>query len=264
MPGKLSIQENPLSTSRAVLSLSADSAPKFGAWCAFTDSFLTELVATQGFDYLCVDQQHGFNANSDLVSQIQAVTAAGTTPFVRVQRNDAGQIGKVLDAGAHGVIIPLVNNADEARQAVEACRYPPKGQRSFGPTRARIALGTSEPRELDRVLCIVMVETKEALEEVEKIAAVDGLDGIYIGPSDLSLALGFSPAEGPETQEYKAAVDRIVSACRAEGIAVGIHCAEGETAARYAKAGFDLVTVLSDWSTLLAGVRAQLQVARSG
>jgi len=252
-----------VSTSSDLVQTSTGAAPKFGAWCAFTDTFITEIIALQGFDYVCIDQQHGFNSNSDLVGQLQAVTAGGSVPFVRVQRNDPGQIGKVLDAGAKGVIIPLVNNADEARSAVEACRYPPRGQRSFGPARARFSFGTSDPEELDRVLCIAMVETSEALEQVESIAAVAGLDGIYIGPSDLSLALGFSPAEGPNTAEFKTAIARIVNACRTQGIAVGIHCADGETASRYAKAGFDIVTVLSDWNTFTAGVRAELRIARA-
>lgn len=242
--------------------VSIDTHIMLGAWCSFTDTFVTELIARHGFDYVCIDQQHGFNANTNLVGQIQAVEAGGSIPFVRVQRNEPGQIGKVLDAGAKGVIIPLVNDAGEARSAVEACRYPPRGQRSFGPTKARFSLGAADVETLEGVKCIVMVETREALQKVDSIAAVRGVDGIYIGPSDLSLALGFSPTEGPGRPEFKAAIDRIVSACRAEGIAVGIHCVDGQSAATYARLGFDIITVLSDWSTLANAVRLQLQIVQ--
>src|ERR671916_44092 len=153
-----------------------------------------EIFASAGVDYVCVDQQHGVIDYDSMVPMFQAIRAEGATPITRVLSNDPFLIMKALDAGALGVIVPLVNNAEDAARAVAACRYPPRGVRSYGPVRAAGVIGSRDPEELGGGgLCLGMVETREALERVDEIAATPGLDGIYIGPSDLALSLGLHP-----------------------------------------------------------------------
>lgn len=238
--------------------------PVLGAWCALDDSFSSEVLATLGFDYVCIDQQHGLTPFAAVVAKMQAITAGGSVPIVRVLQNDAGEIGRTLDAGACGVIVPMVNNRQHAEHAVAACRYAPAGTRSFGPIRARVALGVTAPAEIQETLCIVMVETQEALANVADIASTDGVDGIYIGPSDLSIDLGLDPVTGPSSSEFAAAAARIQGACHDAGIAAGIHCVDGQMARTYVEKGFQMVTVLSDYSTLARAASAELDRARGG
>src|SRR5918998_6518728 len=203
-----------------------------------------EIFAGTGVDYVCVDQQHGVIDYDSMVPMFQAIRAEGAAPITRVLSNDQFLIMKALDAGALGVIVPLVNSTEDAARAVAACRYPPRGMRSYGPVRAAGVIGSRDPEVLGgEVLCLVMVETREALERVEEIAATPGLDGIYIGPSDLALSLGLPPTLDIQEGEHAEAVGRIREACKRSGIAAGIHCPSGEWARKHAEAGFDLVTV---------------------
>jgi 4-hydroxy-2-oxoheptanedioate aldolase len=182
-----------------------------------------------------------------------------------VLANDAGVVGRALDAGALGVIVPLVNNAEEAARAVAACRYPPEGVRSYGPVRAAEVIGSKAPEDLDgEVLCLVMVETREGLEKVEEIAATPGLDGIYVGPSDLAISLGLAPTLEITEKAHVEAVRRIREACRRHGIVCGIHCGSGEWAREHAEAGFDMVTVTMDTKLLTEAAHRELEVARGG
>jgi 4-hydroxy-2-oxoheptanedioate aldolase len=164
---------------------------------------------------VCVDQQHGVVDYASMVPMLQAIGAAGAAPITRVLSNDPYRIMKALDAGALGVIVPLVNDAGEAANAVAACRYPPHGIRSYGPIRASSVIGSRDPEDLaGEVLCIVMVETREGLENVEEIAATPGIDGIYIGPADLALSLGLPPSTSVTQDAHIEAVRRIREACR--------------------------------------------------
>ncbi len=236
----------------------------FGIWSMAPDPFVAELVARTGYDYVCVDCQHGLADFAATVSIFQSTDAAGAVPLVRVLSNDAGLIGRALDAGARGVIVPLVNDAEEAARAVAACRYPPDGVRSYGPVRAAEVLGSNTPGDLDgAVLCFVMVETREGLERVEEIAATPGLDGIYIGPADLALSLGLAPTLEITVKEHVEAVRRIRGACRENGVAAGIHCGSGEWARKHAEAGFDVVTVTMDAKLITEAARRELDVARA-
>ncbi len=167
----------------------AEGRTAFGLWSAIPSSFSAELVAGTDVDYVCVDQQHGVVNYASMVPMLQAIEAAGATPITRVLSNDPFRIMKALDAGAWGVIVPLVNGAGEAARAMAACRYPPHGIRSYGPIRAASVIGSRNPEDLaGEVLCLVMVETREALENVEEIAATPRVDGIYIGPADLAIS----------------------------------------------------------------------------
>jgi 4-hydroxy-2-oxoheptanedioate aldolase len=214
-------------------------------------------------DYVCVDQQHGIIDYDSMVPMFQAIRAEGATPITRVLSNDPFLIMKALDAGAWGVIVPLVNDAEDAARAVSACRYPPQGMRSYGPVRAAGVIGSRDPGVLGgEVLCLVMVETREALERVEEITSTPGVDGIYIGPSDLALSLGLPPTLDVTEDAHVEAVDRIREACHRNGIAAGIHAASGEWARKHAEAGFDIVTVATDAALLRAAASRELTVAR--
>jgi 4-hydroxy-2-oxoheptanedioate aldolase len=176
-----------------------------------------EMCAHSALDYVYLDQQHGLISLDTLVSQLRALAGSPVTPLVRVLRNDPGLIGQALDVGAAGVIVPMVNSAEEARAAVLACRYPPEGVRSWGPVRSRYGLGTDPALVNRQVLCIVMVENREGVKNVRDIVAVDGVDGVYIGPSDLGLSMGLKPELALREGEHADSVAEILAACRAAG-----------------------------------------------
>lgn len=237
----------------------------FGLWAMVPGSFGAEILAGAGPDYVCVDQQHGLLGYDSMVPMLQAIEAAGSTPITRVLSSDPYDIMKSLDAGAWGVIVPLVNSAEEAVRAVSACRYPPDGIRSYGPVRASAVMGSGAPGHLGREsLCLVMVETREALERVDEISATPGVDGIYVGPSDLALSLGLPPTLEVVEDEHVEAVSRIKEACHRHGIVAGIHSPNAEWAGRHAEAGFDMVTVAMDASLLREAALAQVEAARAG
>ena len=241
----------------------AEGRTAFGLWSAIPSSFSAEIVAGAGVDYVCVDQQHGVVDYASMVPMLQAIGAAGAAPITRVLSNDPYRIMKALDAGALGVIVPLVNNAGEATRAVAACRYPPHGIRSYGPIRASSVIGSRDPDDLaGEVMCIVMVETREGLENVEEIAATPGIDGIYIGPADLALSLGLPPSTRVTEAAHIKAVRRIREACKKHGIIAGMHASSGRWAKQHAEAGFGMVTVASDASLLSDAARRETVAAR--
>ena len=197
--------------------------PAFGLWGSIPSSLTAELAAAIGFDYVCVDLQHGGADEERMVAMFSALEARGAVPFARVLSNEPWMVNRVLDLGAVGVIVPLVGSAAEAKRAVSGCRYPPRGARSYGPLRAALTVGSADPERLAAgALCFVMVETREGLDNVEAIAATPGLDGIYIGPSDLSIGLGRDPGHGGDLLET--AITRVREACAAAGIVAGMHC----------------------------------------
>jgi 4-hydroxy-2-oxoheptanedioate aldolase len=236
--------------------------PTFGLWAAIPASVTAELAAAAGYDYVCIDLQHGLSDEWTMVSMLQATMAAGGTALVRPVWNEPGLIMRALDLGASGVIIPLVSSRAEAERAVQACRYPPVGTRSYGPSRAELVVGSSVPDELAAAaLCFVMIETRDGLEQVDEIAATPGLDGLYIGPSDLSLALGLTPrVGGPQLEQ---AIARVREAAHAHGLIAGMHCGSGEAARDRAQEGFEMVTVVVDASLFGASIRRELSEAQA-
>ncbi|QIN78583.1 hypothetical protein GBA65_08690 [Rubrobacter marinus] len=242
----------------------SEGRPAFGMWIMMPGpAFGVELVSAARPDYVCIDCQHGLADLGALVPMLAAAEAAGSTPLVRVPRNDPADIGRVLDAGARGIVVPLVNDASEAARAARACRYPPEGDRSYGPARASVVLGTTDPRALSReVVCLVMVEKREGLENVEEIAATDGVDGIYVGPADLALSLGLAPTLDVVEPAHAEAVARVKDACKNRGIAAGIHTASAEVSRRHARAGFDMITAGTDSTLLAEAARARLDAVR--
>lgn len=241
-------------------------APRFGAWIALPSAIAAEQIAREAFDYVCIDGQHGLLDYAETRDALVAITAGGGTPFVRVVANRADEIGRMLDAGARGIIVPLIDSVADAEAAVRAARYPVSGGcRSWGPARAG-EHATGSPARIDGgVTLLVMIETRAALAEVETILDVPGVDGVYVGPYDLSLALGASaPFEDAILPALDAAIERIRVAAETRGKIAGIHCADGSTAARRAREGFTFVTAATDLLALRSGLRSELAAARAG
>ena len=237
--------------------------PTINGWCSIGNPFTAEIMAAQGFDSITVDMQHGALDYSALLPMFQAMRASGATLLARVPWLEPGIIMKALDAGAYGIICPMVNTAEEAERFVSYMRYPPLGQRSFGPTRVSFAAGTNYAGEAnDIMLAFAMIETAEGMANLDAIAATPGLDGIYVGPADLTLSLtggGLPPGFDREEPEMIAALQRIVAACRANGIRAGLHCGTPDYAARAIEWGFDMTTVGGDSRFLAAAASAAVQ-----
>lgn len=235
----------------------------YGGWLSIANSFSAEIMANQGFDWLCVDMQHGVVDYADAVTMLQVIGSTPTIPIVRVPWNEPGIIGKVLDAGALGVIIPMVNSVEEAEAAVRACRYYPDGARSFGPTRAAYYAGADYfAHANNEVACIPMIETKQAVERLDEILAVPGIDAVYVGPADLSITLGLPPgmANGGAFEEARVL---IAKKCQERGITPGIH-ANASLAAKHEEAGYRMITISGDAVAIAAGAAADLRTVGEG
>ena len=239
--------------------------PVVGYWVVLDSPASTERVARLGYDYVSLDAQHGLFGYSGMVAGLTAIDAAGAAVgLVRVSENGAGPIGRALDAGAAGVIVPLVNTAQDAAAAVAASRYPPAGLLSYGPMRSMLRIGPTPAVANDSVVVLAMIETPEGLADVEAIAATPGLDGLYIGPSDLTLAIGGAGPSDPSVADaFEAALARIRKACEDNGIAAGLHTRSGEDAAKRMSEGFTVLTVAGDITHLEDVARAHLRAARS-
>lgn len=240
-----------------------DGKTALGAWLSLREPLVAEAAANTGFDYVCIDMQHGLAEYSDAVALLQAMARSATTPIVRVPWNEPGIIGRVLDAGAMGVIIPMVNTPEEAAQAVAACRYAPVGRRSFGPLAAGTRYGpTYFASANDRVACIPMIETKQAVDQIDDILAVDGIDAIYIGPADLSITYGLRPAVDNPGDPFDTALSTVLESCARHGVVPGIH-ANADLAGKRFAAGFRMVTVGFDIGPVTAALRADLATSRA-
>jgi 4-hydroxy-2-oxoheptanedioate aldolase len=231
-------------------------------WSVIPGGFLAEVMASLGWDALTIDMQHGMISETDMLSMLQAISTTKITPLIQLKTNTPELIGKALDAGAMGVICPLINTADDAAQFVSACQYPPLGVRSSGATRAMIYAGFDYGANADaQVMKFAMIETRDALRNLDMIAATPGLDGLYVGPSDLSLAhgskQGFDLDEPHMMEAYKA----IAAACQKYNLAAGIHTASPEFAGRMQEIGYRFITLVGDFNFILAG-RGQVGAAR--
>ena len=228
-------------------------------WLSVSHGFSAEVMARQGFDALCVDLQHGTSEMKDVAPMLQAISQTDTVPVVRVAWNEPAAIMKALDLGAYGIIVPLVNTAAEAAQAGAAGRYPPVGMRSSGPVRA-IHYGGPDyvAHPNDEIVVLAMIETKEGIENLDAICATPGLDAVYIGPADLSFALGLPPRPDNPDATHLATCDKILAAAHKHKIKAVMHCASAAFAAGAIKRGFDMVMLTSDISCMVAGARAQL------
>jgi 4-hydroxy-2-oxoheptanedioate aldolase len=236
-----------------------------GYWVVLDDPVATERLARLGYDYVAIDAQHGLLGYDGVRNAILAIDAGGrSAAVVRVEQNDPFAIGRVLDAGASGVIVPLVDDVEQAESAVVATRYPPRGRRSYGPMRSQLRVGPTPADANEAVVCLAMIETPQGLENAEKICRVDGLDGVYVGPSDLRLAVGGSSPTDPTVEEtFEAAVQHVAETARASGVAAGIHTPDGETAAGRLAQGYTFATVACDLVHLEKAAARHLDAARS-
>lgn len=240
--------------------------PVVGYWIAMDSPVSTERIARLGYDYVCFDAQHGLLDYRGILTGLMAVqAAAGAVGLVRVAANDPTMIGQALDAGAAGVIVPLVDTAEQAAAAVQAAKYPPLGRRSYGPMRSGLRIGPDPAASNATTVVLAMIETPEGLANVEAICAVPGIDGIYVGPSDLRIAVGgASPSDSSVDEAFTAAVARCRTAAEAAGVCAGIHTFTGASAAAMLSDGYTLTTVSADLTHLEQIAREHLQVARGG
>lgn len=238
------------------------SSPALGCWLSAPSSVTSEFVAAIGFDYVCIDMQHGLVGYSDLIPMLQGLSQSNTTATVRVPWNEPGIIGKVLDAGAMAVIVPMVNTVEEAELAVRRGMYPPRGDRSSGPTRVLPLEGPEYPEVAnDHVLMIPMIETTQALENIDEILSVDGVDAIYVGPMDLGVSMGFG--RGATDPAFFEALDHIAERCAAHGVVAGIHATPDTTTNRIER-GYGMVTVHTELLAMRKSLTESLAKCRAG
>ena len=233
-------------------------------WLAIPNSFSAETMAHQGWDSLTIDLQHGVVDYQAMLPMLQAISTTNTVPVVRVPWLEPGILMKTLDAGAYGVICPMVNTREDAQRLVAYTHYAPRGTRSFGPVRALLYGGADYPEHAnDTIVTFAMIETAQALDNLDDILSVEGLDAVYIGPSDLSLALGCRPVFDDVDPPVAQAIDHILERAKAHGLVAGIHNGRPDVAlARIAK-GFQFVTVSSDARLMAAGAQQMLAAMRA-
>lgn len=231
-------------------------------WLAIPNGFSAEVLASAGWDSVLVDLQHGIQDYQSMVQCFQAMQAHPVVPLVRVPWNEPGIIGKAMDAGAAGVVCPMVNTVAEARAFVAACRYPPAGHRSNGPIRAGLYTENYQKTANEETLCIPMIETGEAVSNLEAILDVPGIDAVYIGPSDLGFSIGLPPILDREERQILDIYDRILRETAKRGVAACLHCASAAYAKRAIGMGFKLVSIGSDSAFIAAGARAAVSEAR--
>jgi 4-hydroxy-2-oxoheptanedioate aldolase len=249
----------------SMMEIWASGGETLGTWLSMPTTHAAEICARTGFDYVCVDMQHGTADYQIAVSMIQAIELGGKgTPIVRVPWNEPGIIGRMMDAGARGVIIPMVNSPEEAQAAVNAVKYPPIGARSFGPIMigAREGAGYFE-RANDITACIPMIETKQAVESLDEILSIEGIDAVYVGPADLSISYGYGPGYSDDNPGYKDTLETIAGKCADAGVVAGIHSTSSLAADRRGK-GFRMQTISGDAMAVGAQSARDLKTARDG
>ena len=232
-------------------------------WLSIPSSFSAEVMANQGFDSLTVDMQHGVIDYQVAVTMLQGISTTGAMPMARVPWNDPARLMKILDAGAYGVICPMVNTRAEAEALVRACKYPPRGYRSWGPVRASIYAGADYGDHAnDDIVVMPMIETAEAMKNLDDILSVPGVDGAYVGPSDLSLALGLKPRLDQTDAPVVEAQQKIAEACKRHGVVAGIHNSTATYALKMIAQGYQFVTLASDSRHMAMKAAEEVAVVR--
>ena len=241
--------------------------PTINGWLSINSPFVAEIMAAQGYDSVTIDMQHGAVSYEGALGMLQAMRASGVVLMARVPWLDPGAIMKALDAGAYGIICPMVNTRADAERLVSYMRYPPLGTRSFGPTRANFSAGEGYAAEANgEMLAFAMIETAEAMANLDEIVRTPGLDGVYIGPADLTLGLSdgaLPPGFDRKEPEMIAAIHRIRDAAKAAGIRAALHCGTPDYAAKAMNWGFDMVTLSNDVRLLAAEASRTVKQARA-
>ncbi|MBA3021875.1 aldolase/citrate lyase family protein [Propionicimonas sp.] len=238
-----------------------DGEAAIGAWSVSADPLVAELVAATEADVVCVDAQHGYSDTATLPGLLASMRVVGRVPLVRVRWNEPGQIMRALDAGACGVVVPMVNNGAEALAAAQACRFPPNGIRSWGPLWSARPILPPEQADAE-TMCVVMIETAQAVANLAEILATPGVDAVYIGPNDLALSSGF----GRQTYRNSEAVDdlltSVLTAAKAAGMPVGMHCSDAAMAHHWRDRGASWLTALTDMDVLASGLQTAVEAAQ--
>jgi len=233
-------------------------------WLAIPSTFSAETMAHQGWDSLTVDLQHGVVDYQAAVSMLTAIATTPTVPVVRVPWLEPGILMKALDAGAYAVICPMVNSREDAQKLVAWTHYAPRGTRSFGPIRALLYGGADYPQHAnDTIVTFAMIETRQALDNLDSILSVEGLDAVYIGPSDLSLSLGCNPSFDEVEPPVAQAIDHVLDRAKAHGVVAGIHNGTAEVALKRVAKGFQFVTISSDARLMAAGAQQVMKAMRA-
>ena len=236
----------------------------FAAWTSTESSYIAEILGHTGAEAVVIDMQHGMADMHSALSMLQAISTTPASPFVRVPGLDPKLIMKLLDYGSYGLICPLVDNAEQAEAFVAASSYPPRGGRSYGPVRGLLYGGPDYLDAADQTIVrLAMIETRAGLDNLEAICQVDGLEGIFLGPSDLSLSLGSKPRPEPAEDHIEEAIARCLAAAHKAGKKAGIFCFGVEGAERRTAQGFDFVVPHADSFHLAKAYRAALETARA-
>ena len=234
-------------------------------WLGVASSATAETMAHQGWDSLCIDMQHGLVDYQAAIGMMQAISTTGVVPLVRVPWNEPGAIMRSLDAGAYGIICPMVNSRAECEAFVGATRYAPTGYRSWGPTRGMIYGGPDYFKEANRtVLAIAMIETQQALDNLDAIMSVPGLDGVYVGPSDLGISLGFPPGFDPAEPKLIDAFGKIADAAKRHKIFAGIHCGSVAYGLKMKDRGYQFITILGEMRLMAWAAKNATTAFRAG
>lgn len=241
--------------------------PAFSGWCTLASPIAAETLARDGFAAVVLDMQHGLWDTASTIAGVAAVHHGGAAPVVRVPLNDFAFVSRALDVGAEAIIAPMINTREDAVRFANAAKFPPAGERSWGPQRAMALQGRSVAvdylREAnDATLTLAMIETRTALGNVDAIASTPGIDALFIGPYDLSTALSGGKAQDVQAPEVEAAIDTICKAALKAGKIPGIYCRDAERASAMAKRGFKFITVGSDHAFLRDGIAAQMKGLR--
>lgn len=237
--------------------------PSFGAWLSSCSTFAAEQMGSLGFDWLLVDGEHSPVDVQTMVQMFQAISTGESIPLARVHWNDMVEIKRILDGGAYGVVIPWVNSRAEAEQAVAACRYPPDGQRGFGPWRGTLYGGRDYVQHANETIaCIIQIETVRAVEQIDEILSVPGVDATMIGPADLAMDMGI-PVQGDNPNpDHVALCNAVLASCQKHGVAPGIFTSGAEEAKRRASEGWRFLPIGSDTGYMMGGAIASLRTAR--
>ncbi|PTB36724.1 hypothetical protein M441DRAFT_150061 [Trichoderma asperellum CBS 433.97] len=240
----------------------------FGAWQMLPGSNISRLLARSGVDWVLVDCEHGNIDDAAMHEAVPAIAAVGCSPIVRLPDMQGWMIKRALDSGAHGILVPLVRTVSEAEQLVVDAKFPPKGRRGFG---SLIALERFEPNPTlteylhqanDALVTIIQIETKEAFESVEEIAATDGVDALFIGPFDLGNNIGYPVQKGILNSQLKAAMSRILAATRKAGKKCGVYCKDSNQAREFAEQGYDMIVAVTDYTAIQHIAREELSFAK--
>lgn len=238
-------------------------AVAYTGWLSLPSSWSAEVMAHAGYDALVIDMQHGLMDQAGMLSMLQAIGTAQVPSLVRASWNEPSALMRPLDAGAYGVICPMVSTRAQCEAFVAACRYPPNGMRSFGPTRSMVSIGADYVARAEFfALTFAQIETAEGLANVEAIAEVPGLTGLYVGPWDLSLDMGLPAPGNLLDPDLLRACDALLEVTHRRGLIAGIYTSSAEDGCRMASRGFRLVNIATDTALLQRGASAEIRKAR--